>query len=361
MTGTPHRPTLTINSPGGLAELLPFLLDCYPDDSIAVHCPTAPSLASGLTAATPIPRDNESWEDAAAAFAQQTLDTAHRHDLPPTQVVIYLCREPQQGRSPQDTADSLRPLAQALATAFAIQGVPVLETLCLSAGRWWSYQCDTPGCCDGVPLPPLDAPDSVRAELVRHGCNHGPRTSEIAAEVQPLSPEDAPGQSEAFENATIDLASQCLTPGGSRADAVHATDTLLEAAMGDFRNGATEIDNDTTARLILGLQDREARDHGMEYAEDDELHHARRLWTFLARHCIEPYTALAVPVLTLLGWVTWVQNDTTTSRIALRQALTADPDYAMTGLLHSAVNEEADPEGLRALLREIRSERRSQA
>lgn len=43
--------------------------------------------------------------------------------------------------------ERLRPLAQRLRTACGALDVPVLEALCISDGRYWSYCCPDPRCC----------------------------------------------------------------------------------------------------------------------------------------------------------------------------------------------------------------------
>ncbi|MET8677043.1 DUF4192 domain-containing protein [Streptomyces sp. NPDC004647] len=351
---------LTIQNPGGLAELLPFLLGLYPDDSIVLHSVTGPNIVDGPTMTAPIPDDPATWQETAETFACHFLNTVQDRGIRPEKVIIYLCREPRPGQAAEDTAEELRSLANWITDTCIGHGVPVLESLGITAGRWWAYQCITPGCCFGVPLPPLDAPHSVTAELIRKGYSPGRRSSEIAAEFHPLETNAAPLQWQAFEDEGVSLQAQNTTPTGKRT-AHEFTGRLLATAMQDFREGATELADDITARLILGLQDSHARDQAVEYCEDDDLPHARRLWAYLARRCVSPHTDKAVPLLTLLAWVAWRQNDTVTARVALRHALTTNPRYTLAGLLHDGINGGAGPLGLLAIARDQRAERLSEA
>ncbi|NUK62521.1 DUF4192 domain-containing protein, partial [Streptomyces lunaelactis] len=73
---------------------------------------------------------------------------------PAAGILVFLCQEPAAGESGKDVKDRLRPLAQRLRTACGALDVPVLEALCISNGRYWSYCCPDFRCCpaEGTPL-----------------------------------------------------------------------------------------------------------------------------------------------------------------------------------------------------------------
>ncbi|MFE8986792.1 DUF4192 family protein [Streptomyces collinus] len=79
--------------------------------------------------------------------------------------------------------------------------------------------------------------------------------------------------------------------------------------------------------------------------------HARRLWGYLARRCVPLHTDLVPPLLTLLAWVTWRQDDTVTARHALKEALSLDPAHRMVNLLYDAINRGVDREELLEVFR----------
>ncbi|MFD8379138.1 DUF4192 domain-containing protein [Streptomyces sp. NPDC059679] len=352
----PPQRKLTIRSMANLAEVLPFILGHYPDDSIVFHCP-GPRFIDGPSMTCPLPEDPTHWLEVAHLAARKFMRyaLAKGKDLY-CDVIIYLCRDPRPGQNAEETAELLRSMANWLVDAIADhRGAPQL-TLGLVAGRWWAYTCYQPGCCEGEPLPALDDPNSAAAQLIRLGFSPGRRTSEIAKEFQPGDADRTEQQRRALDNEAAAWSSQCVTDEGQDA-VLRATNALLESAMSAFRDGATELADDIAARLIHGLHDELAHDRGMEYAEDDDLPHARRLWAFLARRCIPPYTEAAVPVLTLFAWIAWRQEDILAARLALTQALTADPDYELADVLNYAINSEVDPQGLLETARENRARR----
>ncbi|MEU0839513.1 DUF4192 domain-containing protein [Streptomyces sp. NPDC005962] len=346
---------LIIRSLANLAEILPFMLGHYPDDSMVLHN-IGPNLIDGPTMASPLPDDPADWKEEAELFARRFMTHVQEnaHDTA-GEIIVYLCREPEPGQSAEQVIELLRPVSNSLTeTCTQLRG-SVTQTLGLVAGRWWAFECEWDGCCEGDPLPALDDPKSAAAQLIRMGYSPGRRTGEIVKEFHPAQPA-APGQLRVLDNEAAAYAAQCATPGGQEV-ALDVTHWLLETAIRAFRDGATDLADDMAARLIHGLQNGWACDHGIEFAEDDDLPHARRLWSFLARRCLPPYTQKAVPLLSLLAWVAWRQDDTLTARLALKDALTADPDYELAGLLVVAINEGEDPQGLLNLARETRAER----
>ncbi|UKY55198.1 DUF4192 domain-containing protein [Streptomyces inhibens] len=154
----------------------------------------------------------------------------------------------------------------------------------------------------------------------------------------------------------LNFEKQCATPLGQDA-ALDTTHALIDIAMRRFRDGATELGQELTARIIVGLQDDGAVDGGPAFAEEDDLLHARRLWAYLARHCAAPYAQEAVPVLTLLAFVAWRQQDLITARLALEQAIATDPDYELAPGIHLGTIDGEDPRELLALARQARAER----
>nr|WSZ96800.1 DUF4192 domain-containing protein [Streptomyces sp. NBC_00857] len=348
---------VTIRSLANVAEILPFLLGHYPDDSIAFHCP-GPNFVDGPTMTCPLPDDSADWQAAAEAAACQFIHYARsRGRDPQAGVIIWLCREPRPGQTAEETAEILRPLEQWLTDAVTEHRGTILQTLALVANRWWAYSCPLDSCCEGEPLPALDAPDSAAAQLIRLGYSPGRRTSEIVKEFEPISdPEVRHEVRFFFELSVAGFASQCTTESGRDA-ALNTTHELLETAIERFRKGAVELDPDLATRLICGLHDDWAVDHGIEFAEDDDLPPARRLWSFLARSCVPPFTYEAAPALTLLAFVAWRQNDIITARLALRQALTINPDYEIATGIHLGIEDEDDPREFLIAAREARAER----
>ncbi|MER8002070.1 DUF4192 domain-containing protein [Streptomyces sp. NPDC095613] len=356
----PNEANIKIENAGGLVELLPFVLGYFPEDAMVIHSTTSPNFLAGPTATLPMPEDPADWQEVAEIFSCHFFNMANERAREPESVVIYLCRDPRSGQTAEETAETLRPLAKWLADSCVNHGVRVLTTVGVIAGRWWSYACATPGCCEGAPLPAVDARDSVTAELIRQGYSPGPHAREITAGFEPIGPDTAPGLSLAFDAAIATLSEQWRTDVGQM-EALEETSRIIDAAMRDLRNGVTELQVDVVARLVLGLQDAYARDRAIEYSEDDDLPLARHLWSYLLRRCVPPHAEASVPLLTLLAWVSWRQNDKVTARLALQRALTINSDYELADLLHEAINNGESPQGLLLIAREARAERMREA
>ncbi|WP_179166478.1 DUF4192 family protein [Streptomyces sp. CB03238] len=345
--------TIQVTSLPNLAEILPYLLGHYPDDSIALHAP-GPNFHDGPTMTCPLPEDPAEWQATAENAARQFVAYAHDQGHNPDQgVIIYLCREPRPGQTPWDTAALLAPLTDWLTTALMEHRATVLQTIGLVSNRWWAYECPTEGCCEGEPLPFPDDPTSVTAQMTRLGRTRGPRTRDIIKEFRATAD---PAFLKDLQTAADHFNWRCATNAGRDATLALTLDQI-DAAMSRFRDGATALSRALTTQLIVGLQDDAAVEAGMAHAEDDDLPHARRLWAYLARHCAEPFTQEAVPILTLFAFVAWRQGDLIAARLALRDAITTDPDYELATGIHLATIDGEDPRDWLTSAREGRAHR----
>ncbi|MYU11543.1 DUF4192 family protein [Streptomyces sp. SID8361] len=349
---TPNN-TVQITSLPDLAQILPYLLGHYPDDSIALHAP-GPNFLDGPTMTCPLPEDTAEWRATAENAARQFVGYAHDCGHDPAQgVVIYLCREPRPGQSPDETAALLAPIGTWLTNEFTWHRATVLRTIGLVANRWWDYECDIDGCCEGEPLPSPDDPTSVAAQMARLGRTPGPRTRDIVKEFRATADPDFLKDLHA---AADHVNTRCATNAGRDAMLALTLDQI-DAAMSQFHDGATVLSRALTTLLIVGLQDDAAVEAGMAHADDDDLPHARRLWAYLARHCAAPFTQEAVPILTLFAFVAWRQGDLIAARLALRDAIITDPDYELATAIHLGTIDGEDPQEWLASVRERHAHR----
>nr|WP_239086466.1 DUF4192 domain-containing protein [Streptomyces parvus] len=332
---------------------MPYLLGHYPDDSITLHAP-GPNFIDGPTMTCPLPDDSAEWKTtaktAARRFAAYANDQGHNPDQG---VIIYLTCEPRSEQTPWDTAALLAPVADWLTTELMEHRGVVLQTIGLVSNRWWAYECSTEGCCEGEPLPSPDDPTSITAQMARLGRTPGPRTRDILAEFRPTTADleflkDLHGATSRFKG-------RCATSAGRDA-MLSTTCAQIGAAINQFRSGATALNRALTTQLIVGLRDDVAVDAGMIHADED-LPHARRLWAYLARHCADPFTHEAVPILTLFAFTTWRQGDLIATRLALRDAITIDPDYELAVGIHLATIDGEDPREHLAAARESQARR----
>ncbi|MFD8482690.1 DUF4192 family protein [Kitasatospora sp. NPDC059673] len=353
-----HLP-VRLRGPADMAEMLPYLLGFFPDDSIVAVGLQGPALDQGGVIRIDIPADPESWERTAEESARLLVELSEQRDRRPVQVLLYLCRDPADGtpvpEGQQAVLEDLRPLAAALTRAFQGQQVIVKESLCVSAGRWWSFLCTGVDCCppDGTPVRAAHQPSPLAAAATFAGLAPRGSRKAIVAGLAPVGPPLCEVQRRALEDAGPPFIRELAGPGG-RHSAVERTEELLASAMAEFRNGARELDTRRTARVLIGLQDKLGRDRAAEYAEPHELATAQKLWRYLIQRCVDPFEHLAAPPMTLLAWTSWLAGDPATARVVLARALELDPDYTLAQLLYESLNSGIAPE---ALLRVVRSER----
>ncbi|MFB7499036.1 DUF4192 family protein [Streptomyces sp. NPDC056161] len=366
-----HDTQVTLRTPAELADALPYLLGYRPEDSIvlvALHDRDGRGRFGGR-ARLGIPANRDDWGAAARQLAQGLVTGGERRGARPEQIVAYVCQEPAKGESGREVMLRLQPLAQLLRTECGALDVPVIEALCISDGRFWSYCCPSKVCCpdDGSPMG-LPGTSVLAAAATYAGLHVRGTLRELRARLLPWETSAALAQETALDTAGMALVPRILDDT-ARAEVAQETLVLAEHALGRFAavtpvSGMVPADlrdddlltHDEAARLILGLQDRTTRDRAAAWMEGDEAAPALRLWRALARRCVGPYGEHAAAPLTLAGWVAWSTGDDLEAREALAMALGADPDYLFARLLHQACNEGLDPEAIRRCLRAGRDE-----
>lgn len=363
---------VTLRTPDELADALPYLLGYRPEDSIvlvALHDRDGRGRFGGR-ARLGIPASADDWDSAARQLAQGLVRGSERRGARPEQMVAFLCQEPAKGETGRQVMARLRPLAQKMRVACGSLDVPVIEALCISDGRVWSYCCDKGECCppEGRPMG-LPGTSVLAAAATYAGLQVRGTLRELRARLLPWETAAALEQEIALDTVGMALVPRILDDE-TRAGVAVETLELAERIMSRFAaarpvSGTLTADlrddellgHDEAARLILGLQDRTTRDRAAEWMEGDEAGPALRLWRALARRCVGSYGEHAAAPLTLAGWVAWSTGDDLEAREALAMALGADPDYLFARLLHQACNEGLDPESIRRCLRAERGGR----
>ncbi|MFG2422418.1 DUF4192 domain-containing protein [Streptomyces sp. NPDC048448] len=363
---------VTLRTPAELADALPYLLGYRPEDSIvlaALHDGERRGRFGGR-ARLGIPAQADDWPSVAEQLAHGLVKGSERRGARPGSMVAYLCQEPGSGESGRDVMERLRPLAQLLRTACGRLDVPVIEALCISDGRFWSYCCPGQGCCpsDGEAMG-LPGTSVLAAAATYAGLQVRGTLRELTARLIPWERGAAVDQEVA-----LDAANRALIPRilDDESRAALSEETLGQARRllkrfadappvsgvrpADLRDDGL-LEAEEAATLILGLQDRTTRDRAAAWMEGDEAGPALRLWRALARRCVGSYGEHAAAPLALAGWVAWSSGDELEAREALAMALGADPDYLFARLLHQACNEGLDPESIRRCLRAERTGR----
>ncbi|GAU69598.1 FHA domain-containing protein [Streptomyces sp. NBRC 110611] len=364
-TAPPAEAQVTLRGPAELADALPYLMGFYPDDSIVMVALHGERGRFGGRVRLGIPTDTGQWPDIADELAECLIPAGQEGAARPSAIVVYLCQEPAAGESGKDVKDRLRPLAQRLRIACGALDVPVLEALCLSNGRFWSYCCPDFRCCPAEGTPMVAPGTSVMAAAAAYaGMQVRGSLKEMEARLKPRTGPRAADQEKALDAAAARLLPRMLR-GASAVVVREETLELASAMIHRFRqdtpagsNRARDACDDAlitdaeAAGLILGLQDRLTRDRAAGWMDGPAAAPALRLWRALARRCAGSYADHAVAPLTLAGWVCWSTEDGPSARVALGCALAIDPDYTFARLMHRAINEGLDPEPLRRCLRE---------
>lgn len=368
-TGPSDEQQITLRGPAELADALPYLMGFHPNDSVVMVALHGGRGRFGGRLRLGIPQSAQEWPSVAEQLAECLIKGSERRGDRPDAIVIFLCQDPAGTETGNQIMERLRPFAQRLRTACGALDVPVLEALCISGDRYWSYCCPDARCCpvDGTPLA-VPGTSVMAAAATYAGIQVRGSLREMEARLAPLAAAAGREQQQALDRVGAVLLPKLLDEEG-RKELGGSTLKLARELM--KRLGATPaampslsdlnddrlISHEEAAAVILGLQDREVRDRAAEWMEGSEAESALRLWRALARRCVAPYVEHAAAPLTLAGWVAWSTGDEPAARVALGLALRLDPGYTFAQLLHEACNQGLDPETLRRCLRGERATR----
>lgn len=365
------EPVVTLRTPAELADALPYLLGFRPEDSVVLVALHGERGQFGGRVRLGIPDCEEDWPTVAKDLAECLVGGCERRGARPDGAVAFLCQEP---RGPEESGrqvmERLRPLAQLLRTACGGLEVPVLEVVCMTSGRFWTYCCPDTRCCPPEGLPLLRSGTSVLAATATYaGLQVGGSQEEMRGRLAPWATAAAIPQEHALDAACVDLVPRILDKK-EHAEVADETLDLARLVMARLAAappvaGTLEADaqddellgHDEAAALLLGLQVRTTRDRAAEWMEGDTAPSALRLWRALARRCVGRYTEYAAAPLSLAGWVAWSLGDLAEGQEALDMALHADPRYTFAQLLHVACAADLDPEPIRHALRKERADR----
>lgn len=367
--GSSDTQQITLRGPAELADALPYLMGFHPNDSVVMVALHGGRGRFGGRLRMGIPSAPGEWAPVADQLAQCLVAGSEKREARPDAIVVFLCQDPAEGESASQTMERLRPFAQLLRTACGALDVPVLEALCISDGRYWSYCCPDARCCpvEGNPLA-LPGTTVMAAAAAYAGVQVRGTLRDMEARLAPGESAKTQEQERALDSAGAVLVSRILDAHG-RGEVGSETLALARVLMRRMESappvgaaGPDAADDalvtpEEAAAVILGLQDRETRDRAAEWMEGREAETALRLWRVLARRCVGPYVEHSAAPLTLAGWVSWSTGDEAAARVALGLALRADPHYTFAQLLHQACNQGLDPETLRRCLREERGSR----
>ncbi|CAI4174343.1 DUF4192 domain-containing protein [Streptomyces albidoflavus] len=368
------EPGVTVRTHTELADAVPYLLGFQPDESLVLVAVHGSRGRFGGRVTVGIPTDPADWAVVADAVTDALVTGSTRRQGLPEGIVAFLCREPGPGENGTTVMEYLRPLAQHVRLAAGARDVPVVDALCLSDHRCWSYCCPDPACCPpegNAQKPP--GTSAVAAAAAYAGMTV--RGSLRAMQRRLLPPDDGGDRkwTTALDTACANLlprlvdereaaevADLTLTTTADLLTRLHRLPQVRDPKAADACDDRA-IGIEEAATVIVGLQDRETRDRAAEWMEGPLAPPALRLWRALARRCTGAYDEYAAAPLALAGWVAWSSGDRTEARVALALALRADPDYLFALLLHHACDEGLAAESIRRVLRRAGKDRGREA
>nr|WP_239096708.1 DUF4192 domain-containing protein [Streptomyces sp. SID11385] len=379
----PERNAISLKSLADLTDSLPYLLGYVPGNSVVLLALHGERGRLGRRTAVRIPDDPAQWPQIAERAATMLLDSPgdgpgrgvttflrkRRGGSLPDGVIAFLFQEPEEARpgavpppGATEVRERLRPLAQHIRVACGRFDVPVVEALCVSTGRSWSY------------VTPLEEQEPAGAALLPAGSSVLAATSVyegvpiplpaavLESRLLPWRTAAAQAQERVLDLVALDLLPQILSSRENVLKIRRGTIGLLDNVLTRFATvpvlpDPLEADladdealtHEEAARLVIGLQDREARDEAASFLAFPDA--ARRLWRALARRCVLSYKEHAAAPLSLVGWTAWALGDEGEARLALHLSLAVDPHYVFAALLDQAFDKGVEPDEIRQQLR----------
>lgn len=333
--------TFKVSTPAELIATLPYLIGFHPADSIAV-----------------------------VAVRGRKIVFAARHDLPepavPPAVVraeaarmaALVARQGVTGTTVIGYGDAARVTPTVLRVAEALQraGLPVLDQLRVTDGRYWSFMCTDAECCPAAGRDCLPADSVIAAEATFSGAVALPDRAALIARLAPVA---RPAPSEPARERLAELFAREEKSGllgrnegpagrsagedersGFERQVRRAGRAAVRAAERCYRDGR-QLSDDEVAWLAALLVHLPVRDYAWERTSDAPVWLA--LWTDALRR-VEP-AYIPAPAC-LLAFAAWRAGDGALARVAVDRALAQEPDYSMAGLIDEMLRLALHPQAL---------------
>lgn len=324
MTPT-DRPRLTVRSPADLIAAVPYLLGFHPADSVVVVAMRARRITFAARADLPDLADpGDAARHLAGVVARQRAET--------TTVLGY------------GPPARVTPAVDAVRVALTSAGLPVLDALRVTGGRYWSYVCVDPECCPPEGKPFDAGASEVSAAAVFAGQVALPDRAALVAQVAPATGPARSAVRRATARAERRLAAllQMAPVGDLRSGrAVRAAGTTaVRGALRRHRRGQ-RLSDDEVAWLSLLLTHLPVRDHAWERTDgrDEDI----ALWADVLRRA-EP-ELIAAPA-ALLAFAAWRAGQGALAAVALERGLAEHPDYPLALLLDDLLRRGVPPSEL---------------
>ncbi|WP_053206015.1 DUF4192 domain-containing protein [Jiangella muralis] len=348
----PHNSTVTAGNAGELLAAVPHLIGFHPQSSlVAIHVDLEQQ-RTGTLLRFDLPDGDH--EDFAAEVARRI-----EHGQP--DAVLLVCygdggppgTRAAPGHPPDGVSQGALPHQVVMERVLAVLAggpVAVLGTAYVDGGRWWTYDCDHPGCCpaEGVPLPDpgVGAAAGVEALMALAGRRTLASRRELEDAVRGPFGADEKAMVRVFERIDRELATEALTDG---VEAVRGrTLVLARLLLARSAEGGPAPSDDDVARLSLGAADLLVRDRFLAFEGADPAAWLGLL-TALARRAPD---SRAAPICSVVAWVAYQQGDGALANVALDRVQLIDPQHTMAQLLRDCLEGQVSPGHIAALTRE---------
>jgi hypothetical protein len=322
-----------ISSPSDVVCAISQILGFFPTDSVVALCTHGPRSRLGLA----MRFDLELARD--PVLLAEAIDARARHDgADGAFIVVYPTEAPRDGLLPHDDLAG---------EVMAAMGDLVLDLICVSDGRWWSYLCDEPTCCgrDGTAIDPRSAgATALAAAYALAGQGVLPdRGAVVRSIAYGGSDDDAATMADRIEAAWVRQAAQSQAV---RRLAVRALVGDLSAALADPRR---TICDDDLAELAALCDDVVVRDEVLIRGIKPR---RRQALLRVMREAVQvvppPFDA---PVCATLAWLAYADGDGVLANVALDRALSTDPAYSLALLIADALERQVPPHVLEEVMR----------
>ncbi len=328
---TDSRPRVRLTGPGAVVSCLPQLIGFPPVESLVLVGLT-PGRAGrrevGLTLRVDVD-DVLVAPGNAPCHPARLAEALRRNRCTGAFVIIVSDRTapPFQGAPADDFGWHL---LDQVTPALEASGLEVVDSVLLSDGRWWSYQCSQPTCCpkEGTLVSRADA-DLLTAERAWAG-----DPTEVLAGREAIVAKVAPSAGpEATELAALLSVSKGTRSPGDPQEALELIADLIDrfglgrpAAVRGEPAGEPAVAPETWARLLVALTDVLVRDACLAPWKGDVGAAALSLWCAATR--IAPPGLVAAPA-TLAALVAHARGEGALAGESVIRALADDPHYRL--------------------------------
>ncbi|WP_344085902.1 DUF4192 domain-containing protein [Luedemannella helvata] len=325
MTSDPFGGVLRLSSPADIIAMIPYMLGFHPADSLVIVAMRERRPVLNVRVDLPGRRPGRP----SAAELRRLLDQAVRMVTDQAAEATILVGYGSRSR--------VTPVVARAATRLAGRGVPVLDALRVTKGRYWSYVCTNTACCpaEGTPVDVASSPVAAAATVA--GMVALPDRAAVVSQVEPVDPAAqvemwaAVGRADERLMGLADTADLTDNPVGAL---IEAGDEALDAALRRCRSGAGLTDDDLAWLSVLAslLPVGERFWRRIEESPDDRPAH-RSLWLDALRRA--PMD-LVPAVGSLAALTAWRDGDGALATAALDRVLDVDPDYPPARVLDEA-------------------------